>query len=178
MRINVGTKNPTKISAVEEIIKDYHMFAGAEVYGLKVSSGVSKQPISLEETAKGAVNRAINSFKNCNYSFGIESGLTPLSYALTGYVNISVCAIYDGKNKPFIGASSGYEYPPKVIREIIENNLEVDEAMFKCGFTENKDIGQSEGAISILTNGRIDRKNYMQGAIRNALIKLENPRFI
>ena len=52
------------------------------------------------------------------------------------------------------------------------------EALFKCGFTENKDIGQSEGAISILTNGRIDRKNYTQGAIRNALIKLENPSFI
>lgn len=178
MRINVGTKNLLKINAVEEIIKDYHMFAGAKVQGVEVASGVSKQPKSLEETAEGAINRAINSFINCNYSFGIESGLTKLSYALTNYVNISVCAIYDGRQKPFIGLSSGYEYPSEVIREIIENNLEVDEAMFKCDFTENKDIGQSEGAISILTNGKIDRKNYMQGAIRNALIKLENPGFI
>ena len=75
MKINVGSQNIVKVSAVKEVIENYDFLLNAEVFGLKISSQVSTQPKSLDETIHGAMNRAKNSFKDCNYSFGIEDGL-------------------------------------------------------------------------------------------------------
>ena len=98
MRINVGSKNQVKVDAVKEIIKDYDFLSEAEVLSLEVPSGVYKQPVSINETIQGAMNRAKSAFQNCKYSFGIESGLMKVPYAKTGYMNVCACAIYDGKD--------------------------------------------------------------------------------
>lgn len=174
MRINVGTDNQAKIEAVKEIIKDYPMFAGAEVQGVEVSSGVSKQPMSLEEIINGAKNRARNSFDNCVYSVGIESGLMPAVQTKTGYVNMCACVIYDGEHY-HPGFSPAFEYPKMIIKKVIEENLSVEEAAFDCGLTKDKKVGSSEGMISIFTKGRMNRKKYTQQAIQMALIHLDNP---
>jgi non-canonical (house-cleaning) NTP pyrophosphatase len=58
MTIAVGTTNIVKIQAIEEAIKDYPLLAQAKVTSFSVDSEVSEQPISLEETIRGAKNRA------------------------------------------------------------------------------------------------------------------------
>jgi len=173
MIINVASQNQVKVDAVRELVKDYDFISQAEVHGLEVSSGVSKQPKSLEETISGAINRARAVFNRCSYSFGIESGLMQVPQTKTGNMDICACAIYDGKNHN-LGLSCAFEFPPVVTRMIYREGIDANEAFFRCGLTENRKVGSSEGAIGILTKGRMTRKDYTKQAIQMALIHLEN----
>ena len=174
MRINIGSKNQVKVDAVKEIIKDYDFLSKAEVFSLEVPSGVYKQPVSIDETINGAMSRAKNAFQNCEYSFGIESGLIKVPHTKTGYMNVCACAIYDGKDY-HIGLSSAFEYPTELTKLVLSEELDIDEAFYKLGLTKDKRIGHSGGVIGYLTKGRLKRKEYIKQAITAALIHLENP---
>ena len=172
--INLGSLNPIKIEAVKEVISDYNFLMPFIIHPLDVFSGVSKQPKSLEETISGAINRSKNSFKNCNYSFGIESGLMKVPETKTGYMDVCVCSIYDGEFHN-IGLSSAFEFPKKIIDLIFGRSMnDVNQAFYNAGLTHNEKIGASEGAIGLLTHGRVTRKDYTKQAIQMALIHLEN----
>ena len=85
-RFKVGSKNKAKVEAVEEILRDYPHLEDAEVIGLEVLSNVGDQPRTLEETVRGARNRAENSFHDCDYSVGIElEGLEGDTFELAQY---------------------------------------------------------------------------------------------
>ncbi len=174
MKINVGSKNDIKVNAVSEVIRDYEFLSNSEVFGLEVSSEISEQPKSLDETIHGAMNRAKNAFQNCYYSFGLEDGLMKVPNTKTGYMNVCVCAIYDGKNY-HLGLSSAFEYPCNVTKLVFEENLDISQAFYKVGLTKNPKIGSAEGVIGILTHDRLLRKEYTKQAIVMALIHLENP---
>ena len=176
MKINVASKNLVKIEAVRELIRHYDILNNSEVKGIKVCSNVSEEPKSLEETVQGAVNRAKESFKleKCDYSFGIESGLMVVPQTKTGNMDICACAIYDGVNL-HLGLSCAFEFPPVVTKMIHELDIDANEAFFKSGLTDNPKIGSYEGAIGLLTKGRITRKDYTKQAVQMALIHLEHP---
>lgn len=174
MKIKVGSKNKVKVEAVKEALNDYNQFTQAEVEGLSADSGVSDQPKSLEETIEGAINRARNAFQDCDLSIGLESGLMPVPKSKTGYMDFCACAIYDGQNF-HLGLSSAWEFPKKeILDDILNNNLDMSQAINKAGLTTNPDIGSEEGAIGILTKGRLNRKAYTKQAIITALIHLDN----
>ena len=175
MKINVGSTNETKIEAVRETLKDYPAFSNAEIQGIKASSEVSEQPKSLEETIRGAINRAKSAFQNnCALSIGIESGLMLVPHTKTGCMELSACAIYDGK-QVHLGLSSAFEFPKEVTRIILQDGVDANEAAYRAGLTDKQKVGLSEGIISIVTKGRVTRKDYTKQAIRMALIHLENP---
>lgn len=173
MKINVGSKNKVKVNAVKEIISRYDFLRDARVQGIESSSDVAEQPKSLDETIKGAMNRAKNSYKNCDLSIGLESGLMKIPYTKTGYMDVTVCAIYDGKEY-HLGLSSAFEYPKELTRLLFEEGLTVNEATQKIGLSNEGDVGSRQGAIGILTKGRLERKEYTKQAIVTALIHLEN----
>ncbi len=173
MMINVASKNPVKIEAVKEVLHSYPNLANYGVVGIETHSGVSEQPKSLEETVRGAINRSTAVFNNCVYSFGIESGLMKVPYTKTGSMSFCACAIYDGSNY-YIGLSCAFEFPTKVTQMIYEQDIDGNEAFYRFGLTTNKKIGSSEGAIGVLTCGRVSRKDYTKQAIQMALIHLEN----
>lgn len=174
MIIKIGSENNVKINAVKEVLTDYPIFKDSIILGVKSSSEVSNQPKSLEETIKGAMNRAKNCFIGCDYSFGLESGLIKVPFTKTGYMDVTACCIFDGKNNN-IGLSSAFEYPIKVTNLVFSENIEINESFFKNNLTKDKKIGSSEGAIGFLTKGRIKRIDYTKQAIQMALIHLENP---
>ena len=176
MKINVGSKNPTKISAVREAISAYDLLSGSEVVPMEVSSGVSSQPKSLEETIRGALSRARNAFGDCDYSIGLESGLMQVPQSKSGYMDFCACIIYDGRES-HLGLSCAFEFPTEITRLIHEEGLDANEASFRSGLTKHKNIGSLEGAIGILTKGRVTRKEYTKQAIQMALIQIENPSF-
>lgn len=159
MKIHVASKNPVKIKAVEETLVDYPLFRDAKVIGVDVGSGVSEQPKSLEETVQGAVNRAIECFKGNSYGFGIESGLMEVPHTKTGKMDFCACVIYDGK-QTHLGLSCAFEFPRKIAKMVHELGIDANEAFYRCGLTTNRKVGSSEGAISLLTKGRISRKEY------------------
>jgi inosine/xanthosine triphosphatase len=175
MIINVGTQNVAKVKAVIEVLKEYEMFKDAEIVPMKAESNISEQPLSLDETIQGAINRTKDAFKDCDYSIGIESGLMKVLQAKSGYLNICACVIFDGKNT-HLGLSSGFEYPKIAIERMLKDHSNISAAYKSLGFTEHDKIGNTEGAIlGQLTKGRVTRAEYTKQAIRMALIHLENP---
>lgn len=173
MKIKVGTKNKSKIDSVIEIVQEYPHLSDSEVEGVNIESGVSDQPKSLDETINGAMNRAKGVFIDCDYSIGIESGMMSVPMSKSGYMDVCVCVIYDGK-ECHLGLSSAWEFPDISVTHLIMNEgLDMSQAINKIGMTKNKNIGSEEGAIGILTKGRMNRKEYTKQALRTALIHLE-----
>jgi inosine/xanthosine triphosphatase len=174
MKLIVGSKNQKKVEAVKDALNEYPQFATTEVGFLDVSSGVSEQPTSLEETIEGAKNRAKNAFKHCDYGLGLESGIFPVPHTKSGYMDITICAIYDGKNY-HIGGSSIFEYPKALVDMVFDKGYDVSTAAKEAGFTDQPKLGEAEGMIGILTKGYLDRKEYSKQAVITALIHLLNP---
>ena len=174
MKVSVGSKNITKVQAVEEALSDFPEFSSAKVSSMQVDSGVHKQPKTMDETVVGAMTRAKNAFANCDLSVGLESGLMEVPHTKSGYMDITMCAIYDGKNF-HSGGSSAFEYPKAMIDLVFSKDYEIDEAAKEAGFSHDENIGEREGMIGALTKGRLDRKGYSKQAVITALIHLLNP---
>ncbi len=172
MKINIGSKNPVKVEAVREVLLDYPRLKDAETFSLDVLSEVGDQPKSLEETVQGAMNRAKNAFQDCDYSFGLESGLMVVPHTHTGCMDVCVCAIFDGEEY-HLGLSSAWEAPKKVVDFMLHEGLNMNDAAFKAGLTPDLDVGAKQGLIGIVTGGRCDRKAYTKQSIVSALIHLE-----
>ena len=173
MRINIGSKNPAKIEASQEIVLEYDFLKGSEVVQMEVATGVPEQPKTLDETIQGAMHRALGAFKNCKYSVGLESGLFRVPYTKTGHMDICAAAIYDG-SEYHIGLSQAFEFPRKVTKLIFEEGLNASEACLRTGLTEHNYIGHGEGIIGLLTKGRVNRKEQAKAALQMALIHLED----
>ncbi len=158
---------------MRESIPNYDFLSDAVVYSIAASSDVSDQPKSLNETILGAKNRAKNALVNCDYSFGIESGIMQVPHTKSNYMNVCACAIYNGSDY-YIGLSSAFECPPEIIKLVLEENIEIDSAFYKSKITKDPEIGRSQGAVGVLTKGRLMRKEYIKQAIIMALILFEN----
>jgi inosine/xanthosine triphosphatase len=173
MKIAVGSKNKAKVEAVQEILRDYSHLADAEVVGIEVASEIADQPKSLEETITGAMNRARNAFDGVEYAVGIESGLMQVPHSKSGYMDVCVAAIYDGTDH-YLGLSSAWEFPnPEVMRMIVEGDTNMSEVINRVGLTSDANIGANEGAIGIVTKGRLARKAFTKEALRSALIHID-----
>jgi len=171
--IIVGSKNPCKVQSVEEVMADYDDLSSCKVAGKAVKSGVSEQPVTLEETIQGAKNRALNAFEDGMLSVGLEDGLMKLP-GTDEYMNVNICAIYDGLEYS-LGMSSGFTLPKMCVDLILHRGRDLSEAMKETDMTDDDDIGLSEGAIGLLTDMRITRKEYCKQSIRTALIPLTKP---
>lgn len=173
MKIIIGSTNQIKVDAVKEILQDYSHLKYANISAVEgAPSGVADQPKSLEETVQGAMNRAKGAFQDCAYSFGLESGLMAVPNTKTGFMDVCVCAIFDG-NEYHLGLSSAWEAPKQVMHHIINEGLDMNQAAVKAGLTKNLKVGSAEGLVGIMTKGRLTRKEYTKEAIRTALIHLE-----
>lgn len=169
--VHVGSANPVKIDAVRAAFAESGRFGAFELIPREVATGVRDQPTSLDETLRGAITRARNAFADCALSVGIEDGLFAVPYTQSGYMNGCACAIFDGR-RDHLGLASAFEYPPDVVRFVIDDGLDVTQAFVKAGLSPNANLGAAEGAIGVLTNGRLTRRAYAQQAVATALIHL------
>jgi inosine/xanthosine triphosphatase len=175
MKLNVGSKNQVKIAAVQEAVLLYpEQFSNPEVIPVEVAIEEFGHPKSLEETIKGAMDRAKAAFGDCSYSFGIEGGLMAVPYTKTGFMEVGVCAIYDGKDF-HLGLSSAFEWPKKVFDLIVNKGLDGSQAAREAGLTTHEKIGATERIISLLTKGKANRKDKTKDSVIMALTHLLNP---
>lgn len=174
MKIGVGSKNKTKVNAVAELLGDYPMFKDAEVLGVDVKVEEFGHPKSLKETVEGAIERAKQACINHDYGFGIEGGLMEVPHTKSGYMEVAVCAIFDGK-QVHLGLSQACEWPMKVIDGILNKGLDGSQAMRAAGLTSEEKLGENKGFIDIVTKGRMQRTGHNKSAVAMALIHLENP---
>ena len=177
-RIVVGSVNVKKIAAVKECFESL-CGEGCEVWGVDVPSGVSEQPKTQKETIQGAHNRARAAFSesDADYSVGVESGfiggvLTPDK--VLREMNVSVCCIFDGRQFAY-GFSPVFEVPPEAVRITRELNMTLSQACAFMGVAKSAQIGSESGLVGVLTKGSVDRKEYMEIAIRMAAIRMMNP---
>jgi len=169
--IGVGSRNPVKIEAVLKVTAQYLALQPYDVIGVDVQSAVREQPLSLQETVEGAMHRASEAYKGNYLGFGIESGLMNVPYTKSGMMDVCVCAIYNG-HEYHHGLSCAFECPTKVM-ELVHQGLDLNAAFKKTGLTESDKLGNAEGAIGLLTKGRISRRAYTEQAVISALIPFE-----
>jgi inosine/xanthosine triphosphatase len=165
MKVAVGSKNPVKVRATENVLKNF--YNDLQVSGVDVDSEVPSQPFGLDQTIEGAVNRAKNAYStDVDLSVGIESGLMETPSSLTGYIDLQWCSIFDG-SRVTLGVSSGFEYPPGVIEEVLKGR-EVGDVMDEVTGISN--LGEKTGAVSHLTHGLLDRTGNTEQCVLMAMV--------
>ena len=171
LTVNVGSENPVKISAVAECLQEIGGLK-FEVRGIDTETGVSEQPRSFSETMEGALNRAKAAAEGADLGFGLEDGIFLIPGKERTYMNICACVITDG-TVVHHGCSSAFEYPQEITDLVMGRGLDISEALGAAGYTGNPEIGSAEGAIGILSEGRLVRKDYTKQAVEAALIHLD-----
>jgi inosine/xanthosine triphosphatase len=169
MKVVVGSKNPVKLNATRNVLE--RIYSNIEITSVDADSEVPDQPFGLDQTIEGAINRAKNAYSDkYDLSVGIESGLMKTPNSLTGYIDLQWCAIFDG-DKITIGVSSGFEYPPEVVLEVL-NGVEVGDVMDKI--TGVQELGQKKGAVSILSHDMLNRTENTEQCVLTAMIPRMN----
>jgi len=171
LSVKIGSENKVKVEALQECLEEL-LDKSIEITGCDVDSGVNDQPQSFQETFEGAKNRAVEAFGDCDISFGIEDGIFKIPETDKTYMNVCVCVMYNGKDFHY-GCSSAFEYPEEITDLVHTRALNISEALGAVGYTANPEIGSTEGAIGILSEGRLVRKDYSKQAINSTLIHLK-----
>lgn len=166
MIVAVGSTNPTKINPVRDVFEKH--FPGVIVKGVSILSGVSDQPMNIDEMYKGALNRAKNTLKkvnNAHYGVGIEGGLHKHSF---GWFEHSIVVIVNRKNQIGIGASGGIVLP-EIIMDSIRKGRNLEEAI-DIHFKTSK-IGEGIGMFGIMTKGVVTRSEGVRHGVAFALAR-------
>ncbi|ATA61032.1 NTPase [Geobacillus stearothermophilus] len=147
--VAVGTKNEAKVAAVRAV------FAAPSwrLVPLDVPSGVSVQPLSDEETRLGAMNRAKRALDaaGAEIGIGLEGGVMRIDgqWWLCNWG-----ALADRSGLVLTAAGARLALPPE-IGAGLEAGRELGEVMEE--YTGRRNIRANEGAVGVLTNGRIKR---------------------
>ena len=179
LHIAVGSKNPVKIQASVDGIRDSLQLSKDSstqivAKGYDVSSDVPDQPIGDEQTKLGAQNRAFkawNEFKHQNngiepqYSIGLEGGISSID-ANKEIECFAWMVIYNGKQ---YGYSRTCTFQlPEAISSLVRNGMELGDADDAVFNTIN--AKQGSGTVGHLTNGVINRTEYYKPAVLLAMI--------
>jgi inosine/xanthosine triphosphatase len=170
IKVVVGSNNPVKINAANSAVSALYDDANVTCEGIHAPSGVADQPMSSEETLKGAVNRV----KFCkqqieaDFYIAMEGGVDMFEY---GPATFAYFVIAD-KNHQSVGRSAILPLPPAVYRALQEGQ-ELGDVMDSLFNTNN--IKQKGGAIGLLTNGCATRESNYTQAIKLAFAPFLHP---
>lgn len=170
MKIVVASINPVKLASVERGFFKMFSNASIEVEGVEVSSGVAAQPMTNEETLRGANNRAEQARSQrpkADFWVGIEGGADEEDGDLCTFAWIVVT---DGRR---LGrARTGTFFQPPAVVKLMREGMELghaDDVVF--GQNNSK---QQNGAVGLLTHDVIDRTELYSHAVVLALIPFVN----
>lgn len=170
-KVIIASQNPVKIEATKIAFKKMFSDQEFEFEGVSAESGVSDQPMSDEETLKGALNRAENASREnskADYWVGIEGGLEEHP---EGMMCFAWMAIKNVDGKIGYGKSSTFFLPNEVTKLVKEGRElgDADDIVFKRNNSK-----QANGAVGLLTDNVITRTIYYVDAIIMALIPFKN----
>lgn len=171
MKVAVGSLNPVKINAVKLAFEKIFPNESWVVEGVGVTSGVSDQPMSDQETIRGARARAKRARKilKADFGVGLEGGLHKLGkeWFDTGWM-----VIVDKKGTEGIGSTIRMKTPHKMIT-LIHTGMElgqVNDLLFK-----KKNSKQAEGHFGLMTNNAITRTSAYVDGLVSALTPFLHP---
>lgn len=159
--ISVGSLNPVKTEAVRAVMEK--IYGNVRITSVDVESGVPEQPFE-KDVRQGAVNRAKSALGNHEMSVGIEAGVFELE---DGLYDIQYCAVFDNKGMLTIGMGSGFRYPDDISVSVREGKTVSDAIRDLYG---REDIGKKGGAIGLLTDWLLNRKELTEQSIMAAMV--------
>ncbi len=170
-KVYIGSENPVKIECTKRgFLQVYGAESGFEFIGKSVPSGVSDQPMSHEETFRGAENRAKylrKQYPDGTYFVGIEGGIQQNEDEMEAFAWVVILSDdLEGKAR-----TATFQLPPKIV-ELIRQGVELGHAD-DIVFNRNNSK-QGNGAVGILTGDVIDRVEYYRHAVILALIPFLN----
>lgn len=170
MKIIIASQNPVKINSVKLGFKNMIPDGEFIFEGVTVPSEVSDQPMSVQETYTGALNRIKNAkikVPDADFYCGIEGGLEFFDNNCYAFAWI----IIDNGRMTGKARTGSFLLPPKIV-ELINEGMELghaDDIVF--GHSNSK---QKQGSVGILTHDKIDRTGYYMHAVTLALIPFVN----
>lgn len=157
VKVHLGSKNLLKKEAVNEVISEYFEI---QIECDKVK-GLEEQPFGEEDLLRGASKRAMVP-DDFDYGIGIESGIMGCN---STFFSVEFVVIKDKLGFTSTGHGPGFPLPERWIKEL------------KSGVTLGKKIevvfGEDKGkkgAIDLLTEGKVGRKDCIEIALYNAMI--------
>jgi len=167
-RVFVSSESPIKLTAISRGMRR----AGirTQVIARPTQSNVNEQPMSIEETYTGAVNRqealmraSVNN--NPEYFASVESGqyfLHPNHNTFGG--SVVIIEKRDGKRE--IGISTAIEYP-RAMADMVPSKYP------DLGILVQEEYGSKlKDPISFITNGKTNRRKIMEEAVFNVAIQI------
>ncbi len=154
----VGSTNPAKINAVRAVI----IGETQRVIGMEVSSDVSAQPFSDEETMEGSLARAKGCLVNENVTIGIglEGGVIETK---AGLMLCNWGALMD-RNGETIVTSGAKLVLPKLIAQQVRSGRELGDVIDQ--FAKESNVRQKGGTVGVLTNGLVSRSEMFEHIVR------------
>ena len=165
MKIALGTTSEQKKAIVERVA--VKTWPDLEILSCDVPSGIADQPLSLDETIMGSINRATHASQvngDFVYAIGMEAGLQKWNDV---YYLVCSVAINDHQNS-FIGLSSPVPVPNEVSRLVLEG-LQFGEEIRK--YRETKSLDQK---MQLIIDELINRSDSFSTALERALEQLLN----
>ncbi|WP_160724034.1 DUF84 family protein [Bacillus sp. USDA818B3_A] len=149
MKIIIGSKNPAKITAVQNSFSQMD----CEFISLDIPSGVNDQPFSDEETIRGAINRAKGALAHGKGEIGIglEGGVQETSH---GLLLCNWGALAANGMEPIIAGGARFLLPEEVAARLRAGE-ELGPVMDE--YAKMKNVRKHEGAVGIFTNGLVNR---------------------
>ncbi|AVW94230.1 non-canonical purine NTP phosphatase [Vibrio parahaemolyticus] len=166
-KVVIASLNPAKINAVKSAFQSAFPQQAFEFVGISVPSEVADQPMTNEETHRGAVNRVKNAkveMPTADFYVGLEAGIE-------GNVTFAWMVIESDTHRGE-SRSASLMLPPEVLAQLADAH-ELGDVMDKVFGTEN--IKQKGGAISLLTQNQLTRSSVYHQALILALIPFTNP---
>jgi len=167
----VGSLNPVKILAsrlaFERVWPEYDW----EVSGVAVPSGVSAQPMSHEESIRGARTRARNAMAtaHADYAVGLEGGLQHIE---DHWYDFGWIVVQDNTGLEGIGATIGLVIPPRMMT-MVHEGMELGDVIDVVFEQENSK--QSNGHFGLMTHDAITRERAYADGVISALAHFIHP---
>jgi inosine/xanthosine triphosphatase len=169
LAIAVGSLNPVKLSSVRLALERAKF--NFTLQGVAVPSGVAEQPIGLEESARGARQRALNARAALDAAWGVGmEGGVEFDQAGDAWL-FNVVAIITPERESLTRGGM-LLLPPRVAAEL-RAGAELGPVMDELLGTSN--IKQGLGAIGYLTGGLIPREAAFFDCFSRALAPLLHP---
>lgn len=167
--IAVASENPVKVEATRGAFDRMFPEQKFELRPIAVASGVGAQPLSSAETLAGAerrVEEVAQRVPRADYCVGIEGGIEAGGDGMLAFAWVVVHS--DGGSGR---ARSASFVLPNGISELIRQGRELGDANDLVFGRENSK--QQEGAVGLLTDGAMDRRELYEQAVLLALIPVK-----
>jgi inosine/xanthosine triphosphatase len=167
VEVYVSSESPIKHEATRRAFA--RVGFNAEIIGSNVASDVSAQPLTIEETYRGAINRHARLRESVGDTFDYlvtsESGVVK-PFPMSPWKGCEVVVIEKWPNKAMVGFDLGVEYPQAMLDKVPSQYPDLGVLLQEeHGFTE-------KDPPSFLTGGRLSRIDLIEVAMFKVLAQM------